>query len=518
MTTVEIPCPELVSTPPQQRRWAAPILVGFAIWAVARAVFFVGYEGSDDMFHVRYAVLWDHAPANHWECRLLYNAVLAACLRIGGVNEYAAAIPSLLASAAMQACIFFVCVRHASPRAAWWAGLIGALLPVHVHCATVVGAYPFMVGFLALGTVALLESPGSRRASLLAGLFLGLGLVTHLYAGYYIAMLGLAALAVDWRRYWRPLAVAAGGCVLLSVIDMAVFRVWTGDWLGRIHILTSTHLGTDDEAGYPAIDAAWLAEPIVRVLLSKGFGLGMALAAVAAVWKWKQLDVRIRVLGLSLALFWVLLHYGSQVPWAFRPFWRLDRYFYPQALGLAVVCGASLGQARRWALAAAGVIACGVLLLAGSGSWGQNAHLSRELLAWMTEHPGQRCVTDFHTANEMYILAGVRPVPNLAVSDEAKPSWLIDPGVPRISLEAESWDAALENPLNADREGAAFASRLDRVSDSLRLLDQTRPAYRLLTTILPVLRCREWAIRKPPAYIWAVDRQSESINGGADGR
>ena len=71
-------------------RWICVFALCFVVWLTMRMVFFVGVTGSDDMYYLRYAALWDRTLTDHWEARLLGNALTAVSLRLFGLTEVAA--------------------------------------------------------------------------------------------------------------------------------------------------------------------------------------------------------------------------------------------------------------------------------------------------------------------------------------------------------------------------------------------------------------------------------------------
>ena len=79
-------------------------------------------------------------------------------------------------------------------------------------------------------------------------------------------------------------------------------------------------------------------------------------------------------------------------------------------------------------------------------------HVSKELLAYVRGHPQMQFVTDYRTLNEMYVANGVRTIPNVATTNDIKPSRLLDSRTVRLSPdEVGACDAILVNPLNVDR-------------------------------------------------------------------
>ena len=73
----------------EPHRWLVLFLSCAALWVLMRGLFFVGVAGSDDMYYMRYAALWDRAPANPWEARLLGNSLIASAMMALGRTEVA---------------------------------------------------------------------------------------------------------------------------------------------------------------------------------------------------------------------------------------------------------------------------------------------------------------------------------------------------------------------------------------------------------------------------------------------
>jgi hypothetical protein len=179
---------------------------------------------------------------------------------------------------------------------------------------------------------------------------------------------------------------------------------------------------------------------------------------------------------------------------------------------VAVLFATIMATHRHRALRAvtgSAVLAVSLLNLMGSGSWGQNVTISRELLSYAKAHPTMRFVTDYHTLNEMYVLNGVRPVTNVVTTDQVKPSQLLDCRAIRIAAaDIRRCDAILLNPLNTART-PEFDELARRHTGRLR--HETTPTYRMICDLLPPLRSQAWAVRKPPARVFAC-------RGAADAR
>lgn len=506
--------------PSADRAWSWPpiIAVCLTVWVVARVVFFVGFVGSDDLYHVRFAALWDRAPQNHWEARLIANLLFAGAMRLFGRGEVAAALPCMIASLAVLGATLVAAARWLDRRAALWAGLIVALLPIDVETATIVSAGTIMHGLVAVGTVALLIGVERQRWTLVGPMLLAVGVVTHLSATYYVAALSIAALAVDWRRYGRAV-VTTGACVAIALLlDLGLFQYANGDALARFKIFVGQ---ASVEPAFPGGDRAtglpFLTWPFVNLLYSKGLGIAGALALIMGIARHRAWSAPFRVLLLGCGVYWLWVNFGSRVPWSYQPFWRIVRYWQPATIAIAVACASAIVLQRRpWmrALTAAAVLGVCVVNLAASGPWSQRVEVSKALLSYVRAHPNESFVTDDETLNEMYILNGVAPVPNVATIYDEHPVRLLDRSALRLDPAEASGRAVLVNPLNAPRH-RAFHAYL--VAQDRPVVYQSDPQDRLICRIIPPLRAQPWALRRPAGFVLAAQGRERRSLRVADG-
>lgn len=484
--------------------WIAVAATCLVVWLLMRVLFFVGITGSDDLYVLRYAMLWDRIPVNGWETRLLSNAMTAASIRLFGYSELASALPSLAASLTILVCVLAYCRRYGNVRSAWWAGLLVAVLPLDVDMATSVSSHTIMSAWMAVGTLAFLRAPESKRAGYLGALCLSMGLVTHLAGVYYVASLVIASLWIDRRRYGIPTVTTALACVVVVATDLAVFSIAFDDPLLRFRL--SLGAMATEQPIMPKVNGtfnlAFVLWPIRNALYSKAFGLTLVVVLIGGWWSRRRLDPSARILLITVTLVWVWMSFGSSVPWVYRPFERIMRYLQPASLALAVLFASvvTIHPGRRLPrVVGPAVLAACVLNLLGSGTWDQNVHVSKELLAYVRCHPQMNFVTDYHTLNEMYVANGVRTIPNVATTDDVKPSRLLDSRAARLSAdEVGACDAILVNPLNVDRT-PAFTEVILKHGDRLRY--ETQPTYRRICWLAPWLRNQPWGLRKPPARV-----------------
>ena len=379
----------------------------------AHVAFWVGYVGSDDSFYCRYAYLLHRPPLYWWEFRTPYIAVLHASFSLLGSSELAAALPTLLASltiAASAACLAgWATVRD------WrlWASVALAIsMPMDVGFRTVPGAPFFAAGLLAAGTACILRGAGWVR--LLGSILLASAFVTYEVSFFYVALLSLTALAFDPRRFGVPVLV----CVVLSgmaiATECAAYDWVLGDPFARYRTAADTTVNLparyQPDTGMSA--TAFFLWPLRNLVVSKPFGFGLALLLVTGLLGFGSFRIEQRILWITTFLVFLWLSYGTQVPWAYKPFYRQFHYYAPLTLGLASLLPATVTAAiRRPRLAQAVVAFCllsQLLLMGLGGRWGQRVDVSRELLAYARSRPDTWFVTDVATMNEMYVVGGFR--------------------------------------------------------------------------------------------------------------
>jgi hypothetical protein len=390
----------------------------------------------------------------------------------------------------------------------WWAGLTLALLPTDVARASSISAFPVMLACLTAGTVAWLDAANSRRARVLGGLLLGFGILAHLSAAYYVAALFAVSALIGGRGYLKAGVVGVLLCVAVMSAEVAVYHFAFDDALGRFRISRGQFPNPDPNVPLTIDgDFNWrfITWPIQHLIFSKGFGFILSAAIVASVARYRKLTPRERILLVTALFYWLWVSFGSVIPWAYSPFWRMMRFVEPVTLPVVVLFASAVAYAAHRRLAtwcAIGALGAGVFILSAGGSWGQNVRISEELLAYAKSCPQQRFVTDYHTWNEMYALNGMIPPANVATLDDIDPSQLLQrDGYLVPAIEAANYDAILENPLNVART-PGFSRWLDRHRGFV--VHETAPAYRMACSPFPTLRRQPWAMRKPPAGVITI--------------
>ena len=152
--------------------------------------------------------------------------------------------------------------------------------------------------------------------------------------------------------------------------------------------------------------------------------------------------------------------------------------------------------------------------LLGSGTWGQNVKISRELLQYAAQHSSDRFLTDYRTLNEMYMLNGMASPPNVASTNYGNHFRLIDREARRAAeRNASRFDGVLLNSLNLER-ASNFHELL--AAHCGELLYETPPIYRAICMLAPPLRRLAWAVRKPPAQVYRLVPEGGLLPVGVD--
>ncbi len=495
------------ATPAGRRlRWCAVIALCVTTWAVMRAVFFVGIIGSDDLYYMRFAAGVDRPPMNHWEARLIGNALIALAMSLTNPTELAAVMPSLFASLVILASVMWWTARAGSVAQTCVAGLMVAVLPLDVDLATMVSPFPIMTAFMMAGTVAFLHPRPSTTTRWTAAVLFALGVVAHYSGIFYLGVLVAASFIVDRKRFTTGVLFTIIAIAMAVAGEMLVLQLLYGDPTIRLRVCqqanaASSPISPFDHTG--GVNWFFFTWPAAHLLFSKGFGIALLVAMAYGVRNLRRLSVSLRVLVVTCLLYWFWISYGTRSPWSYVPFWRMSRFLHPLILPVAVLTAHAICTRRRpkqVAVAAATVLGICLVNLLGSGSGGQNVQVSRELSAFAAAHPQQRFVTDYHTLNEMWAVNELRLPPNVVALDCTHWSQLLDRSAVRISPnQADQYDGILVNPINAARL-PAFAQFVRTHAGAMTF--ETSPSYRDVCAIIPSLRRYAWSLRKPPAQVY----------------
>ncbi len=425
-----------------------------AVWLAVTAFYWVGYVGTDDLFYARYAYLFHRAPINWWEFRMPAILAIRGSFLLLGPSEFAACVPSLLASLAICGSVAWFL---GWPRRITWQStasiILASVLPLDAAFRSLPSANQIAAGLLAVGTVCILKRNGA--AAFFGSFLLALAFITHEVSFFYVAIFCVTALLFDPRRYWRPVACCVVLSAALFAAEAATYRVWLGDAFARYRTAANTtarlELGVDPDTGLSGV--RFFLWPLQNFVLGKSFGFDLLALLAAGLAAWRLLSREQRIVWVTIFAVFVWLGYGSQVPWAYKPFYRQAQYYTCLTFGVAALLPLAVSLALQRASAARLVIGAAIAVhaatLAVTGGWGMNVDVSRGLLAYAREHPQQRFLTDVNTMNEMYVMNGFRVPDNvICLEGNASKRLLVNkepPGAPVYHFAQDRVDGILLN-------------------------------------------------------------------------
>jgi len=400
---------------PWRRRVVAVALVG-AVWLGARAVFWLGWANGDDIVYATYAWHFDRPPADHREFRLLPVLAMRAAMQLVGPTEAAAALPSLVGSLLLTAAAaWFLGWPRRADAGRTWAMLLAVTVPLDVGMASHAGASHPAAGLAALGTAGLLR--GAPRGRFAGAVLLGLAVASHELMVFWVVALAAATWLVDRDRWqvirWPllaavavPVAVEAATWAALAGRPWARWTVAAGETARTSGALLDGHA---DRLGF-------VLRPLRAFAFSRQFAFDLLLLAALGLGGWRRLEGWQRAVLGAVVVYWLWLHYGTPVPWAYRPRIQSFHSFVVLTAPVAAVIGREL--ARRWRswparAAVASMVALHLAALAAGGRWGQSVEVSRALLDYARSRPEATFVTDAHTLAEMTAVNRLVPPANV---------------------------------------------------------------------------------------------------------
>ena len=425
-----------------------------AAWLAVTVFYWIGYVGTDDLFYARYAYLFHRAPINWWEFRIPAILAIRGSFLAFGPTEFAACLPSLLASLAIAGSVAWFL---GWPQRITWEStasiVLVAVLPIDAAFRSLPSANQIAAGLLAVGTVCILKRSGA--AAVIGACLLSLAVITHEVSFFYVAIFCVTALLFDPRRYWRPVACCVVFSALLFAAEAAAYRMWLGDAFARYRTAANTtarlELGVDPDTGLSGV--RFFLWPLQNLVLGKSFGFDLLALLAAGAAAWRLLSREQRIVWVTIFAVFLWLGYGSQVPWAYKPFYRQAQYYTCLTFGVAALLPLAVSLAVQNASAARVVIGAAIAVhvatLAVTGGWGMNVDVSRGLLAYARQHPQDRFVTDVNTMNEMYVVNGFRLPENvICLEGNATKRLLVNKepaGAPLYHFPQDRVDAILLN-------------------------------------------------------------------------
>jgi hypothetical protein len=456
------------------RRHLAVVLTA-AVWLLVTALCWVGYTGEDDLRYARYAYLLHRPPMVWWEFRMPAILAIRASFLLFGPTEFAAALPSLLASLAILAAVaWFV----DWPRTLTWqtqaAVLVAAVIPIDVGFRSYPAAHQIASGLLAVGTVCLLK--GMRSTRIIGAIVLALAFMTHEIMMFYVGLLCVMCLVFDRRTYLRPVLWCAGSAILFLAAEALVYQLWLGDPLARWKVSAGTTVGVapgvDPDVGLSGL--GFYLWPLRNLVFAKHFGIDWLILVICGAIAWPRFSLSQKILLATTVSTFVWLGYGTQVPWKYMPFYRQYHFYNPLTLGIAALLPFTIGYALEQRVRAAYAVmalALGLHLasLAVSGRWAAPVDVTRSLLAYAVQHRDQVFLTDVNTMNQMYVIGGFQLPENVVCLNgtSVDEDLLLNkepPGTPRFHFPARPIDGVLINREQRDLRGlepefAAYVAR-----------------------------------------------------------
>jgi hypothetical protein len=418
-----------------------PILCLFGILALAafaRAIFFAGFFGSDD---IGYATRGAEIASGIWrpsqavgELRYGINIPISVFVRVFGTSDITFSAWSLVCSLAEIGLVFVVAREVWGVKAAVLSGVVMALAPIHI----ILGSSPLadaplaFLFSLALTSFFFAERSGKRWLYVITGVAAGLSwsVKPHAAAPFFMVFAVYAVVWRAWRREWL-LVIVAGACVV--ALELAMFSAKFGDPLYAIKAmrsgLSSNYIDTKAEPLWGSSSLFFY----FRQMFLDGRDMWIApyLAAVGLLLlaRTRLRDHKIDF-GSGYISFWALSLLGifsffiySVNPLRFIP--KQDNYALIFFAPVALLAGYALSRMSGTLLAVTiCVFAVGAMSLSALEAYAVSLHYSalKKAVSFAEEHPDARVFAS-HQA------IGVAKLANLAAGRDGAPENLVPIGV-----------------------------------------------------------------------------------------
>jgi 4-amino-4-deoxy-L-arabinose transferase-like glycosyltransferase len=192
-----------------------------------------------------------------WEKPPLFIWMQAFCMKLFGINEFAARLPNAFMGIITLCTLFYVGKRVVNERMAWWWVLLYAAswLP-HFYFKTAIidPTFNYFI-FLSFFQIYLLRH-SSRKIlhAVLAGMFLGLAVLTKGPVAILVALLSLAVYIVLNKGLWgyrlKHLLLVALACCFTTFLWFGIDIVQNGWWFTREFIGYQIRLFRTEDAGH----------------------------------------------------------------------------------------------------------------------------------------------------------------------------------------------------------------------------------------------------------------------------
>lgn len=260
-------------------------------------------SGNYSQVQLNYRPFWEKPPLFIW--------LQAASMNLFGINEFAARLPNALCSIASLVALFVIGRKfHSQQFGLTWCFLYAATLLPHLYFKSGL-IDPWFNLFIMLAVyncICFINNPNSRRewwSALLAGLFLGLAVLTKGPAALVVVGLSLVCL-LAWTRQLRLLLSAP--FILFSITTLLVSGSWfLVEYLkgnGRIISEFITYQQRLFETGDSGHDGPFIYHFVVLLLGC----FPASLLFIVSYMKYKELTPYQRLFRKAfICLFWVVL-------------------------------------------------------------------------------------------------------------------------------------------------------------------------------------------------------------------
>lgn len=192
-----------------------------------------------------------------WEKPPLFIWMQALCMNLFGINEFAARLPNALMGITTLCTLFYIGKRTVSERMAWWWVLLyaGSWLPAFYFKSAIIDpTFNFFI-FVSFFQVYLIRN-GSRKVlhALLAGLFLGLAVLTKGPVAILVAILSLVVYLILnkglWGYKWWYFLIIVLACTFTTFLWFGIDIVQNGWWFTKEFISYQIRLFRTEDAGH----------------------------------------------------------------------------------------------------------------------------------------------------------------------------------------------------------------------------------------------------------------------------
>jgi len=192
-----------------------------------------------------------------WEKPPLFIWMQALCMKLFGINEFAARLPNALMGIVTLSTLFYIGKRIVSERMAWWWVLLyaGSWLPAFYFKSAIIDpTFNFFI-FVSFFQVYLIRHGGRKTLhALLAGIFLGLAVLTKGPVAILVACLSLGVYLVlnkgFWVYSWWRFLIVMGACLLTTGLWFGVDIIVNGWWFTKEFIGYQIRLFRTEDAGH----------------------------------------------------------------------------------------------------------------------------------------------------------------------------------------------------------------------------------------------------------------------------